>query len=116
MACEVGVCTKQYLQPWLHHVQRRVLVGVPAKEGLPPLAPAYGDDFFTDLGRYLPHAKYLAFLGGEPFLQKECYRIWDMLIDMDLEIPCHVTTNGSIYNDRIERLLQRLPFQFQHLG
>jgi radical SAM protein with 4Fe4S-binding SPASM domain len=83
-----------------------------AKEGLPPLRPAYGDDFFEDLARYLPHARTLAFLGGEPFLQKECYRIWEMLIDMDVAIPCHVTTNGSIYDDRVERLLQNLPFDF----
>ena len=81
-----------------------------AQEGLAPLAPAYGEEFFEDLRRYLPHAQTLAFLGGEPFLQKECYRIWDMLIDMGLAIPCHVTTNGSIYNDRIERLLEALPF------
>jgi radical SAM protein with 4Fe4S-binding SPASM domain len=81
-----------------------------AREGLAPLAPAYGDEFFEDLRRYLPHVRTLAFLGGEPFLQKECHRIWDMLIDMDLAIPCHVTTNGTVYNDRVEKLLAALPF------
>ncbi len=81
-----------------------------AQEGLPPLPPVYGDEFFEDLRRYLPHTQTLAFLGGEPFLQKECYRIWDMLIAMDLAIPTHVTTNGSIYNDRVERLLETIPF------
>jgi radical SAM protein with 4Fe4S-binding SPASM domain len=83
-----------------------------AKEGLPPLPPAYGDDFFEDLARYLPHAKTLAFLGGEPFLQKECHRIWEMMIDLGVAIPCHVTTNGSIYDERVESLLYRLPFNF----
>jgi radical SAM protein with 4Fe4S-binding SPASM domain len=81
-----------------------------AREGLPPLPPAYGEEFFDDLARYLPHATALTFLGGEPFLQKECYRIWDMMIDMRLALPCHVTTNGSIYNQRVEKLLQSLPF------
>jgi radical SAM protein with 4Fe4S-binding SPASM domain len=81
-----------------------------AREGLPPLRHAYGDEFFEDLARYLPHSKALTFLGGEPFLQKECHRIWDMLIEMGLAIPCHVTTNGSIYNHRVEKLLQNLPF------
>lgn len=81
-----------------------------AKEGLPPIPSVYGDDFFSDLARYLPHTKSLSFLGGEPFLQKECHRIWDMLIEMDLGIPCDVTTNGSIYDERVERVLHRLPF------
>jgi radical SAM protein with 4Fe4S-binding SPASM domain len=42
-----------------------------AKEGLPPIPRAYGEVFFSDLARYLPHAKSLSFLGGEPFLQQE---------------------------------------------
>src|SRR5206468_1414522 len=47
-----------------------------AKEGLPALPHLYGDQFFEDLARYLPHTKQLSFLGGEPFLQQECFRIW----------------------------------------
>jgi radical SAM protein with 4Fe4S-binding SPASM domain len=81
-----------------------------AREGLPPIPPAYGENFFSDLARYLPRARSLTFLGGEPFLQKECHRIWDMLIEMDLGIPCDVTTNGSIYDERVERVLHHLPF------
>ena len=82
------------------------------KEGLPPIPAAYGDRFFSDLADYLPHAKWLSFLGGEPFLQNECRRIWDMLIELGLPTPCHVTTNGSIYNNQVERFLQNLPFNF----
>ena len=81
-----------------------------AQEGLPPIPHAYGEDFFSDLGRYLPHTKSLSFLGGEPFLQRECHRIWDMLIEMGLGIRCEVTTNGSIYDERVERVLHHLPF------
>ncbi len=81
-----------------------------AHEGLPPIPPAYGESFFSDLARYLPRTRSLTFLGGEPFLQKECHRIWNMLIDMELGIPCDVTTNGSIYDQRVERVLNHLPF------
>jgi radical SAM protein with 4Fe4S-binding SPASM domain len=81
-----------------------------AKEGLPPMARVYGEEFFSDLARYLPHATSLSFLGGEPFLQPEAYRIWDMLIDLNLGIPCEVTTNGMIYDERVERVLHHLPF------
>ncbi len=83
-----------------------------AKEGLPPMVPAYGERFFTDLAEFLPHARSLSFLGGEPFLQKECYRIWDMLIAADHRLPCHVTTNGSVWNAKVERVLKELPFSF----
>ncbi len=80
-----------------------------AQEGLPPLAKAYDDQFFADLRKYLPHLQNVSFLGGEPFLQQECYRIWDMLIDMELAPACSITTNGSLYNAKVERVLSELP-------
>lgn len=80
-----------------------------AKEGLPPMPAAYDEQFFQDLALYLPHVHELSFLGGEPFLQEECFRIWDMLIEGGLSPLCHVTTNGSLYDDRVERVLQNLP-------
>jgi hypothetical protein len=35
-----------------------------------------------------------------------------MLIDMGVAVPCHVTTNGTVYDARVERLLWSLPFNF----
>ena len=35
-----------------------------------------------------------------------------MLIADGLRIPCHVTTNGTQYSARIERVLDKLPFSF----
>jgi MoaA/NifB/PqqE/SkfB family radical SAM enzyme len=69
----------------------------------------YGDDFFTDLAEVLPHLHRVKFLGGEPFLVPEHHRVWDMLSDADLEVPCHITTNGTVWNDRVERVLERHP-------
>src|SRR5678816_2700847 len=80
-----------------------------AKEGLPPMPAVYDEQFFEDLAFYLPHVKELSFLGGEPFLQLECFRVWDMLIERELSPICHVTTNGSLYDARVERVLQNLP-------
>ena len=79
------------------------------REGLPPLPRVYTDQFFEDLRPFLPHLKYAKFLGGEPFLASECFRIWDMILDAKLELPCHVTTNASQYNSKVERVLQALP-------
>jgi radical SAM protein with 4Fe4S-binding SPASM domain len=80
-----------------------------AKEGLPPMPAVYDEQFFQDLAFYLPHVQELSFLGGEPFLQPESFRIWDMLIERELSPLCHVTTNGSLYDARVERVLQNLP-------
>lgn len=81
-----------------------------AKQGLPPLPPAYGDQFFDDLPPFLQHAKVLSFLGGEPFLQGECHRIWKTLQERDLPVLSHVTTNGTVFDARVESLLATLPF------
>ena len=81
-----------------------------AKQGLPQLPAAYGDQFFADLVPFLQHVQVLSFLGGEPFLQKECHRVWDLLIERKLPVLCHVTTNGTTYDARVEALLQALPF------
>lgn len=79
------------------------------REQLPPLPRAYHDRFFAELREFIPHLKKAKFLGGEPFLQRECFRIWDMLIAQGLRTPCHVTTNGTQWSERIERILDMLP-------
>ena len=79
------------------------------REGLPPMPKVYGDAFFADLRKYLPHLRSAVFMGGEPFLAHENYRIWDMMIEDGSSVPCHVITNGSQWNERVERILDRLP-------
>ena len=80
------------------------------RDGMPPLNNPYGEQFFTDLRKYLPHLKNAKFYGGEPFLSRENFRIWDMLIEDGLTPHCHVLTNGSQWNSKIERVLDALPF------
>ncbi|MFZ3199633.1 MAG: radical SAM/SPASM domain-containing protein [Candidatus Acidiferrales bacterium] len=80
------------------------------RERRPPLSKVYSDAFFAELRKYLPHLRKARFLGGEPFLEQECYRIWDMLSEDRIPLPCHVTTNGTQFNSRIEKILDRMPF------
>jgi MoaA/NifB/PqqE/SkfB family radical SAM enzyme len=80
-----------------------------AREGLPPLAKVYSESFFQDLKEFLPHLRRAKFFGGEPFLSRECFRIWDMMIAEGLSIPSHITTNGSQYNAKVARVLDALP-------
>ena len=65
----------------------------------------YDDAFVEQLTPLLPHVQGCFFVGGEPFLQPIYYRIWE-------RIPPHVCveiiTNGTILNDRVINILQRL--------
>jgi MoaA/NifB/PqqE/SkfB family radical SAM enzyme len=79
------------------------------REKLPQLKQPYSDQFFIDLRKYLPHLRLARFLGGEPFFTPECFKIWEMMIDDGLSVPCEAITNGTLYNDEVERVLQRLP-------
>lgn len=82
------------------------------RDRLPPLPRSYGEEFFQDLRKYLPHLQKAQFLGGEPFLVQEQYRVWDMLIEDGIDhVACQITTNATRYNDRVERVLQNLPCQ-----
>jgi molybdenum cofactor biosynthesis enzyme MoaA len=81
------------------------------RERLPPLPKPYHEGFFSELRKYLPHLKRAKFLGGEPFLQTECFKIWEMMIAQGLRIPCHVTTNGTQWNRRVESVLSLLPVE-----
>lgn len=79
------------------------------RDKLPPLKRVYHDAFFEELREFLPHLKLALFLGGEAFLSRENYRIWDMMIDDSLATPSHIVTNGTIFNKRVERILSSLP-------
>lgn len=82
------------------------------REKLPPLPRVYDDRFFDDLREFLPHLRYAKFLGGEPFLAAENHRIWDAMAELGLRTPIHVTTNGTQWNARVERVLDRFPVSF----
>jgi len=78
-------------------------------EHRPPLPAVYGDEFFEDLRVFLPHLVTARFVGGEPFMMRENYRVWELLIADGLRPHCYVTTNGTQYNDKVEAVLAGLP-------
>ncbi len=78
-------------------------------EKRPPIPTVYGDEFFEDLRAFLPHLRTARFVGGEPFMMRENHRVWDLLIEMGLRPECHVTTNGTQWNAKVERVLEHLP-------
>ncbi len=74
------------------------------REHLPPLPRVYGDAFFSELERFVPHLVEAQFAGGEPFLGRENYRVWDLIEKLNPELPCTVVTNATQWSDRIERI------------
>ncbi|WP_426574235.1 radical SAM protein [Aquihabitans sp. McL0605] len=79
------------------------------REGRPPLPQVYDEQFFDDLRPFLEHVKVVKILGGEPFLGKESLRVMEMLVEMGSTAEVHVTTNGTQWSPRVERILEKLP-------
>ena len=78
------------------------------REKRPPLLPAYDEAFFEQLPPFLDHAEVLAFLGGEPFLMPEARRVWDLVLERGLRPEVQVTTNATVWNERVERYVHEL--------
>jgi radical SAM protein with 4Fe4S-binding SPASM domain len=79
-----------------------------AREGQPPIPAHYGDRFFEELREFLPGTRSTKFVGGEPFLQTECYRVWDMMAELCPSARTLITTNGTIWSSKVERVLEQL--------
>ena len=64
----------------------------------------------------LPNLKYIHLLGGETLYDPAFYAICDRLIELDLakNIIMGTTTNGTIYNEKLEKIIPQ--FNQFHLG
>ena len=75
--------------------------------GLAPIVSRYDDQFFEDLAPMLPGLQYAKFLGGEPFLIRDHDRVWQLMDEVGGPDRMQVTTNATIWTDRVEWLLDR---------
>ena len=78
------------------------------REKLPPIISAYDDAFVDQLVPFLPYLKDAKFLGGEPFLIPVYYKIWEKIAEHNPDIMVHITTNGTVLNQRVKSILNRL--------
>jgi MoaA/NifB/PqqE/SkfB family radical SAM enzyme len=78
------------------------------REKLPPLKNPYDDAFVAQLEPFVPHLRAARFLGGEPFLVRTYYQIWDLFIRLNRGIEISITTNATTLNDRIKGILDKL--------
>lgn len=72
-----------------------------------PYSSPYGDRFVDELGAFIPHLHQASFAGGEPFLIKLYYDIWERIISLNPAVRLNVTTNGTILNDKVKNLLNK---------
>lgn len=79
------------------------------REHLEPLPDHYGEQFFADIVPFLEHVRVTSFLGGEPFLMRPVRRVWDLLLEHGRDdVEVHLTTNGTVWNDRVEHYVRGL--------
>jgi MoaA/NifB/PqqE/SkfB family radical SAM enzyme len=78
------------------------------RENLLPLESPYDESFVKQLEPFIPHLAEAKFLGGEPFLIRTYYQIWDLLIRLNPDVHVSITTNGTIMNNRLIDILKKL--------
>jgi sulfatase maturation enzyme AslB (radical SAM superfamily) len=82
------------------------------RDGLPKWESSYDDDFVDQLDEFIPYLAQASFVGGEPFLIDLYYQIWEKMAAANPDINLHVTTNGTILNDKVKRVLEKGKFNF----
>jgi MoaA/NifB/PqqE/SkfB family radical SAM enzyme len=71
----------------------------------------YDDKFVDQIEEFLPYVEKISFLGGETFLINIFYDLWERIIKVNNKIVIDVLSNGTIYNERIENILNRGDFE-----
>ena len=65
----------------------------------------YDHNFVVQIEKYLPNLHSTSFLGGEIFLIDTFYELCERIIIVNNKITNNILSNGTLYNERIERLL-----------
>jgi len=66
----------------------------------------YGASFLEELEPLIPHLHQVSFAGGEPFLIKLYYDIWEKMISINPQIRINITTNGTVLTEKIKAILE----------
>ncbi|MCZ2393075.1 MAG: radical SAM protein [Chitinophagales bacterium] len=76
-------------------------------KGLKKYETPYNEEFIEQLIPFLKHLKQAKFYGGEPFMIKVYYQIWSLLSDLNPNCEIDIQTNATIYNQRVQELLEK---------
>ncbi len=77
-------------------------------EGLDPLPEIYGEEFVHELRPFLERVTDVRFYGGEPFLAPVNFAILELLCEVNPSCKVSITTNGTIWNQRVQRIVEVL--------
>ena len=78
------------------------------REQLPPLVNPYDDAFVEQLRPFFPYLSKAVFVGGEPFLNRLYYKIWDVMAECSQPPQVALVTNGTILTDRVKDVVRTL--------
>lgn len=81
------------------------------REGKTQVKSPYDNKFVNQLNPYFKQLEVAKFLGGEPFLIKIYYDIWENIIRENPRCIINLQTNGTVFNDKIVSLLDKGRFQ-----
>jgi MoaA/NifB/PqqE/SkfB family radical SAM enzyme len=76
------------------------------REGMPRKDEHYDERFVEELKEFIPHLTEARFTGGEPFLIKRYYEIWDLISSMNPTCNINVQTNGNVLTPRVKKTLE----------
>lgn len=74
------------------------------------------EKFIDDIRPFIKHVRTFEFLGGEPLLISQHYKIWDIIKKENPTAKVHIISNGSVYNSRVESILKELPNSLIHVS
>lgn len=79
------------------------------RDKLPPLPEVYDKEFLEQIKPYIVHLEEAKFFGGEPFLIDLYLDLWEVFIELNPKCKIYITTNGTILNNRVKSILEKLP-------
>lgn len=77
------------------------------REKLPKLKSPYGAKFVSELEEFIPYLHEARFNGGEPFLIKIYYDIWERIIKINPKCKIVVATNGTILTQKVKDVMAK---------
>jgi len=78
------------------------------RDRLPPIVSPYDERFVEQITELLPTTRDLRFSGGEPMMHPIVHQIVDRIAELRPDLPVGVSTNGSVLNDAVRRMLDRV--------
>jgi MoaA/NifB/PqqE/SkfB family radical SAM enzyme len=68
----------------------------------------YGEEFIGSVKELIPFLENCLFIGGEPFVIPQYYKIWDLFQELNSDCCVVIQTNGTIFNERIANYFKTL--------